>query len=200
VLSLTADAATLLAPFSDGGPLTIDGVVVTYVTDLEVTLPSAGAMHQAGYRWAGDNSWQTAPDISSILPAPGTSTQFLSGSPTVNNVSVCPEFVAVAPPNQSSGPCSIYKFTLSDTATYKFTTDWIGTAGAPDIDIYACSDSVVSAAAFNNNCFEDGGAGATNLKPQATANHKYTAGTHYFVIENYAGATSRNLYTTISRP
>jgi hypothetical protein len=59
---------------------------------------------------------------------------------------------------------------------------------------------VVSAAAFNNNCFEDGGAGATNLKPQATANHKYTAGTHYFVIENYAGATSRNLYTTISRP
>ena len=94
----------------------------------------------------------------------------------------------------------MFKFTLADTATFNFATDWVGTASAPDVDIYACADSIVSVAAFNANCFEDGGAGATGSKPQATGAYKYSAGTHYFVIENYDGTPSRNLYTTISRP
>ncbi|HUL01978.1 MAG TPA: hypothetical protein VLV16_01970 [Gemmatimonadales bacterium] len=195
VLGQSANAVTVLAPFSDVGPLTIDGVVVTYVTGLEVTLPSAGVMHQTGDHWAGANSWQTAPDITSILPGAGATTHFIATSPAASNVAVCPEGVLGF---GSSGPCVMFKFTLADSTVLNFTTDWIGTSAAPDIDVYACADSTV--AAFGANCFEDGGGGATGSKPQATGNFKYPPGTHYYVIENYAGATSRNLYTSISRP
>jgi hypothetical protein len=195
ILSLSANTITLLAPFSDAGPLTIDGVVVTYVTGLEVSLPSASSVHQTGDHWAGANSWQTAPSITSILPASGTSSNFIAGSPAVNNNAVCPEVVLGF---GSAGPCLMFQFTLADTATLSFTTDWEGDATAPDIDVYSCSDSTL--AGFGANCFEDGGNGATGAKPQSTGNFKYPAGTHYYVIENYAGSTSRNLYTTISRP
>lgn len=195
VLAKSANAVTVLVPFSDVGPLTIDGVVVTYVTGLETTLPSSGVMHQTGDHWAGANSWQTAPDITSILPGAGSTTHFIATSPASSNVAVCPEGVLGF---GSSGPCVMFKFTLPDSTVLNFTTDWIGAAAAPDIDIYSCADSTV--AAFGANCFEDGGGGATGAKPQATGNFKYPPGTHYFVIENYAGSTSRNLYTSISRP
>jgi hypothetical protein len=194
VLINTADSVVVLAPFSDPAPLTITGVVVTYVTGLEVTLPSSGTVQQTGDRWAGDGSWQTAPDITALLPAAGKSVKLLSGTGP-SNKAVCPEFALGF---GSKGPCMMFKFTLAATTTLNFTTDWEGTAAAPDIDIYACADSTV--ANFGAACFEDGGGGATASKPQATGNYAYAAGTHYFVIETYDGAASKNLYTTISRP
>jgi hypothetical protein len=92
----------------------------------------------------------------------------------------------------------MFKFTLADTATFNFRTDWEGEAAAPDVDIYACSDSTV--ANFGSACFEDGGNGATGAKPQATGAFQYSAGTHYFVIETYDGPPSKNMRTTIIRP
>ena len=194
IVFVNADSIKVLTPFSDPGALTITGVVTTFIPGLEVDLPSSVSVTQTGNRWAGDASWQTAPDITTLLPAAGQSAIMVSTTGAAN-VAVCPEGVLAF---GSSGPCMMYKFTLADTATYKFTTDWEGTAAAPDIDIYACSDSTL--ANFGAACFEDGGGGATGAKPQATANHKYTAGTHYFVIEDYAGAPSKNYITTISRP
>jgi hypothetical protein len=195
VLSKSATAVTMLTPASDVGPLEINGVVVTYVTGLEVNLPSSSIVHQTGDHWAGANSWQAAPDITSILPGSGQSTHFIAATPSTNNVAVCPEGVLAF---GSSGPCLMFKFTLGAPTTLNFTTDWTGTSSAPDIDIYSCSDSTL--ANFGAACFEDGGGGATGAKPQATGNFAYPAGTHYFVIETYAGPASRNLYTTISRP
>jgi hypothetical protein len=187
-----ANSIKVLTPFSDAGAPTITGVLPTFIPGLHLTLPTSVSVVQTGDRWAGDGSWQTAPNITALLPASGKSSKMISTTGPAN-VAVCPELAFA-----SSGPCMMFKFTLADTATYKFTTDWEGTATAPDVDIYVCSDSTV--ANFGTACFEDGGGGATSAKPQATANHKYTAGTHYFVIENYDGAPSKNYRTTISRP
>jgi hypothetical protein len=190
----TANALEVLVPFSDAGAVTITHVVVTFIPNTELTLPTSASVHQTGDRWVNDSSWHTAPDITAALPASGTSVQLVS-APGPANKAVCPEFVLAF---GSAGPCMMFKFTLADSTILNFTTDWEGGATNPDVDIYACSDSTL--ANFGTACFEDGGAGATSAKPQSTGNHKYPAGTHYFVIENFAGAASRNLYTTISRP
>jgi hypothetical protein len=192
IVLATAESLKVLTPFSTPAPLTITGIVTTFITGLEITLATGATVTQTGDFWAGDASWQTAPDITALLPASGKSSNMISTTGPAN-VAVCPELAFA-----SSGPCMMFKFTLADTATYKFTTDWEGTATAPDVDIYVCSDSTV--ANFGTACFEDGGGGATSAKPQAAANHKYTVGTHYFVIENYDGAPSKNYRTTISRP
>jgi len=193
IVSASAGSIKVLTPyFSTPSKLTITGIA--FIPGLELTLETIGSVTQTGDFWAADNSWQTAPDITALLPAAGTSTKMISTSGPAN-VAVCPEGVLGF---GSSGPCMMFKFTLADTATYKFTTDWEGTAAAPDIDIYVCGDSTV--ANFGASCFEDGGNGATGAKPQATVNFKYAAGTHYFVIENYDGAVSKNLRTTIARP
>jgi hypothetical protein len=151
-------------------------------------------VHQTGSYWAADSSWQTAPDITPLLPAAGQSSSIISG-PAPSNAAICPEFVLAF---GSAGPCMIFKFTLASTTTLNFTTDWEGGATSPDVDVYACSDSTL--ANFGTACFEDGGAGATSSKPQTTGPHAYPAGTHYFVIENYAGSASKNLRTTIAQP
>ena len=92
----------------------------------------------------------------------------------------------------------MFRFDLAAAANVSFTADWDGTT-ATDIDVYVCADSVVSAAAFNANCFEDGGAGATGAKPQTTGPaNAYGVGAHWFVIELYAGTTA-NTYVTIRR-
>ena len=192
VVFANADSVKVLVPFSSAGVLTITGIVTTFIPGLEVTLPTTTSVTQTGNYWAGDNSWQTAPDITAFLPASGKSSIIVSTSPAVNNQPVCPEG------GGSTGPCTMFKFTLADTATLRFSTDWEGTATAPDMDIYVCSDSTV--ANFGTACFECGGGGATASKPQAIANFKYSAGTHYLVIEDFDGATSKNLFTTISRP
>jgi len=194
IVFANAESIKVLTPFSDAGVLTITGVTTTFIPGLHVTLPTSASVTQTGNRWAGDGSWQTAPDIAAQLPAAGTSERMVSTTGPAN-VAVCPEAVLSF---GSSGPCMMYKFTLADTATYRFTTDWEGTAAAPDIDIYTCSDSTL--ANFGAACFEDGGGGATGAKPQTAANFKYPAGTHYFVIEIYDGPASRNVFTTISRP
>jgi len=209
MLTKTANTLTMIVPSSDPAPLTINGIVVTYVTGLEVTLPTASVVHQTGDRWAGLNSWQTAADLSGVLPASGANVQTLVGIPAVNNASVCPEVVLGF---GSAGPCMIFKFTLAATTTLNFTTDWASGDGGknPDMDTYACSDSTV--ANFGANCFEDGGAGAASNNPEITGNHAYAAGTHYFVIEYYAACDdtdptkcttdgkTRNYHLTISRP
>lgn len=192
IVSKTPDLIRVLVPFSSPGPLTIAGVNVTYVTGLRVSLPTSASVTQTGNRWAAASSWQTAPDISGLLPAAaGTSRMIVTrGTP---NVAVCPELSFA-----SAGPCMMFKFTLGATTTLNFTTDWEGTAAAPDVDVYVCADSVVANLA--NDCFVDGGSGATGAKPQTTGNDAYTAGTYWFVVEVYDGSGPRNAYVTIARP
>jgi len=194
ILSKTVDLLTVLAPAGTGA-WTINGVDVTYVPGLTVGLTTA-PITTTGSLWAASNSRQTAPNITSLIPAVGGGPTRMTVAPaSPNNSAVCPEAVL---PFGSSGPCMMFRFDLAAAANVSFSTDWDGTA-ATDIDVYVCADSVVSAAAFNANCFEDGGAGATGAKPQTTGpGNAYGAGAHWFVIELYAGTTA-NTYVTIRR-
>lgn len=194
ILTKSADQLTVLAP-AGSGPWTISGIVPTYVAGLEGTLPTDASVNTTGSLWAASNSWQTAPNISNLIPAPGGAPRRMTVAPvSPNNAAVCPE---VALGFGSAGPCMMFRFVLTDTATVRFTTDWDGTT-ATDVDVYVCADTTV--AGFGANCFEDGGAGATGAKPQSTGpTNTLPAGSHWFVIELYAGTTA-NTYVTISRP
>ena len=193
MLAKTADLLTVLAPAATG-PWTIAGVVVTYVPGLTVSLTTP-PVTPAASQWAASRSWQTAPNISNLIPAVGGASTRMTVPPvSPNNAAVCPE---VALGFGSAGPCMMFRFDLADTATVRFTTDWDGTT-ATDVDVYVCADTTV--AGFGVNCFEDGGAGATGAKPQSTGPaNTLPAGSHWFVIELYAGTTG-NTYVTISRP
>jgi len=195
ILSKTADALSVLVPFGPPGPYTISGIVPTYVAGLEGTLPSTAVVTVTGNQWAASNSWQTAPNISALVPAVGGAAAHMTVAPaSPNNKAVCPEFVLAF---GSGGPCMMFRVDLADTATVAFTTDWDGTT-ATDIDVYVCADSTT--ANFGTACFEDGGAGATGAKPQTTGpTNTLSAGTHWFVVEVYAGTTA-NAYVTIHRP
>ncbi len=194
ILSKTRDQLKVLVPFSNAGPLSITGIDVTYVSGLVVTLPTAATVTQTGNRWSGSVSWQTAPDISALLPSAASSSRMIV-TRGADNAAVCPE---VALGFGSTGPCMMFKYTVAATTTLNFTTDWEGTALAPDVDIYVCSDSTV--ANFGTACFVDGGSGATGSEPQTTGNDPYAAGTYWFVIEIYDGTGPRNAFVTISRP
>jgi hypothetical protein len=193
IAAKTPDLLTVVVPFSSAGPLTIGGVDVTYVTGLRATLPTTTTVTQSGGNpWAAASDWQTAPDITSLLPAAGSASHMVvtRGTP---NVAVCPELSFA-----SAGPCMMFKFTLAATTTLNFTADWEGTAAAPDVDIYVCADTVVANLA--NDCFVDGGSGATGAKPQTTGNDSYAPGTYWFVVEIYDGTGPRNAYITIRQP
>ena len=194
ILSKTADQLTVLVPAGPPGHFTISGIVPTYVSGLEGTLNSTTIVTPTGNQWAASNSWQTAPDISSLVPAVGGAATHMTVAPaSPNNKDVCPEVVLGF---GSSGPCMMFKLVLADTATVAFTTDWDGTT-ATDLDVYVCPDSAL---ANFGNCFEDGGGGATGAKPQTTGpTNTLSAGTHWFVIEVFAGTTA-NAYVTIHRP
>jgi hypothetical protein len=197
VVAQTADQLKVLVPFSDPGTLSFTNVALTYLAGSLVSLPGSVSVTQTGDFWGtAPTSWQTAPDITALLPASGATSGILVTDPSVSNAAVCPE---AALGFGSSGPCMMFKFVLADTATLNFTTAWEGDAFTPDVDIYACADSTV--ANFGNTCFEDGGTGATGSLPQATGNHQYPAGVHWFVIEVFDNSSpTKNITTTISRP
>lgn len=187
IQSATADALQVVVPyFSGGGPLTIDGIEVTYVPGLAVTLPSADDVAQTGDFWTGDEAYTTAPTLT--LPASGATGEMITTF-GADNFAMCAETA----PNfdfGSTGPCVIYQFTVSATTTLTFTADWDSDA---DLDIYACS------APDPLSCFEEGFGGATTAQPQ-TFTFDFPAGTHYFVVENYDGVSTDNIYVTISQP
>lgn len=204
VLSVTANAITFLAPnIAKADSIHISGVNVTYA-GVSLNLGTTTLIHTSADFWGpADTSYATAPDISSILPPDTlTTTHLIAAQPTAaNGATQCPEVVQGF---GSTGPCAIFKFTLAAPTALSFNTDWDGVDGGnPDIDIYTCS---------NNNpatCdFEDGGAGATGKKPQATKIFTFPAGTHYFVVELFAacdnspgcsGNPPTNLIVTIGR-
>lgn len=194
ILSKTADTLVVLVPAGAPAPWTISGIDVTYVPGLRVSLPTA-TITPTGNMWAASSSWQTAPNITALIPATGATASMIVPPVSPNNVAVCPEAVLSF---GSAGPCMMFRFDLADTMTVRFRADWDGTT-ATDVDIYVCADSVVSVAAFNANCFEDGGQGATSAKPQTTGAAQFAVGSHWVVIELYAGTTA-NTYVTILRP
>lgn len=197
LVSKTADTVKVIVPYGAGpGPLTISGIAVTYLPGASVSLNTAANVVVTGDFWAGDSSWQTAPDITARLPVLNGTSLFIvtTGRP---NASKCPEVVLGF---GSTGPCMMFRMSLADTATYSFSVDWQGGASSPDIDIYACSDSTVSVASFNSACFEDGGGGATGAKPQEINSYQFPAGDHWFVIEIFGGGSSDNIAVTITRP
>lgn len=195
VAGASADTVAVLVPFGTSGVPVISGVVVTYVAGLETELAATTSVTQSGAKWTAMDSWQTAPDITSLLPGAGGTSVLLINLPATDNSAVCPE---VALGFGSAGPCSMLKFTVAAATSLNFTVDWVGDATDPDVDVYSCSDSTV--ANFGAACFEDGGNGATGSKPQTTKSFTYPAGTHWFVVENYAGTQSKNIYITITNP
>jgi hypothetical protein len=194
IVSKTPDQLRVLVPWSNAGPLTISGVDVTYVPGLRASLATTASFTPGSTNpFAGASSWQTAPDITNRLPAAAGQTSHLIVTRGADNVAVCPELSF-----GSAGPCMMFRYTVGAPTALNFTTDWEGTAAAPDVDIYVCADTVVANLA--NDCFVDGGSGATGAKPQTTGNDTYPAGTYWLVVEVYDGAGPRNAYVTITRP
>lgn len=194
-ISKTPDQLQFLAPFSDPGPITIDGVAVTYVPGLVVTLNTSASFTQTGTDpFPGDNAWNTAPDITSLLPASGATAWFLATAPASNAAGICPETRFGFGP---VGPCAIFKFTLAAPATITFTTDWDG--GSADSDFLICSDS--TAASFSNTtfvpCAADGLGGASSAKPEVAGGVSYAAGTYWFVAQDFDGGGVKNFYVKV---
>ncbi|HTY06348.1 MAG TPA: hypothetical protein VMC86_07515 [Gemmatimonadales bacterium] len=178
ILSKAADSLVVAVPAFTADSMRFTGIVVTYSGS---TLALATVPVTAGTNaYAGSDAYVPGFDLTPQLPASGSSVVLYPAQPLANNAPACPEvYLGFG----SSGPCLIFKFTLAAPATLDFTADWPGAnASNPDIDIYSCSGATASTACD----FEDGGAGATGLKPQSTGNHTYPAGTHYFIIEYYA--------------
>jgi hypothetical protein len=199
IVAKTADQLKVLVPVSTGGPLTIVGISVTYVTGLVVTLPTTATVTPTGNRWAPSVSWQTAPDWTPMVPAAAASTNRAIVTLPSGNAAVCPEVVMAF---GSSGPCAMFKVTLAAPTALRFRVDWTGTGTNPDVDLEVCSDTTL--ANFNGTtgapCDFEGFGGATGAKPQITNNRTYAAGTWWFVIENFAGTPSKNHYVEIIRP
>ena len=206
VLSASADSVYLLVPYSDSGKLTISGITLPYAPGAHFTLPTKGALQQIGDRWAADSSWQTAPDITSLLPAAaGDTAQIIMTPPASNNQSICPGFVTGQTPTDTAflvptGPCAMFKFTLADSTKLNILSTWEGDSLHPDFNVYVCSDSTV--ANFGTACFEEGGAGVTGKKPEKTGVFKYPGGTHWLVVDIFSGLAAglkENNYISIIR-
>jgi hypothetical protein len=188
--SKTADQLQVLVPFSDPGPLSITGVVVTYVAGLTVTLPTAASFTQTGGDpFPGANEWQTAPDITSLLPGAGQSSLFLAAPPSSNPAGTCPEERFAFGP---SGPCALLRFTLAAPTTISFEVDWDGPSA--DVDVVICNDSTAAAYATFAPCVADGFAGAGSSKPEVAGGVSYPAGTYWVAIQDYEGTGVRNYF------
>jgi hypothetical protein len=189
IFSLTRDTIKMLAPFSNAGALTVSHVQVTYVTGLAVTLKTAQGVAQSGSLWTpADTGYATAPQVA-LPTTTGGKTLFLTDMlGTYTNDADCGEGTGAG----GIGKCAIFKYVATGTDSLSFSVDWEGTASDPDIDIYSCDNTGVA------GCFEDNGSGATGSKPQVFR-LKPTAGTHYYVIEVYAGAPPANIVTTITK-
>lgn len=186
IFSATTDSLIVVTPFGATGAATITGVTVTFIPGLVGTLPSAFTVTQTGDFWSGDDAFATAPALP-LPAAAGQSRAIVTNVTSTNNSAICAE---VSLGFGSTGPCMIYRFDLAADTDLDFGMDWDGGA---DMDFYVCPDNVPG------NCFEDGGGGATGAHPEATG-ATFTAGTHYLVIERYAGASPTNITVTITRP
>jgi hypothetical protein len=206
-ISKTPDALQVLAPFSSAGPIKIDGVKVTYVAGLVVTLNTSSSFTQTGSDpFPGDNAWNTAPDITPLLPATGQTAWVLATAPASNpSPTICPEYrLFTADFGPPAGKCALFKFTLAAPATLTFTTDWDG--GSGDSDFLICSDSTAASfdsvstdPGFGNPCIADGLAGASSSKPEVAGGVVYAAGTYWFAAQDFDGGGVKNFYIKIER-
>jgi len=189
IIAKSTDTIRVLVPFSTAAPITIAGVLVTsYTPPLAVTLPSSVTVTQTGDQWGtGDTSYATAPTIP--IPPAGASFKMLTNFGPANGPN-CAEFGPPSP-NNSIGPCVIYKFTLAAPTALTFSTAWPTTG---DMDTYVCDASGLA------GCFESGGSGAGSNNPEVISTATYAAGTHYFVIEQFRGPQPNNMVVTITAP
>jgi len=203
---VTADSVVVVAPFgSSAGVLTITNVNVLYHAGLVQDLPTTRRVRVTGDLWpAGDTSYATAPNLFTVLPLPavGDSVHTITNLGP-NNFTHCAEYGPAGPPNFSTGPCVIYKFTVAgpDSLNLLLRVDWDNDA---DIDVYACDGTGFA------GCFESGGTAASGRKPEYLQNplvggvrtptaFKYPPGDHYFVLELFDGDKPDNMYVTIYR-
>lgn len=185
----TTDSLVVPVPFGASGPLSIEGIDVTYVPGLLATLSTATAVTQTGRFWTGDDAYATAPTLTLPANSGDTIAYVTNLDLATDNSAICPEVVFGF---GSSGPCAIYKFTVGADTDLNFQLIW-AEADATDIDFYMCPD------ATTNNCFEDGGGGATGNDPENTGG-TFAAGTHYVILEKYAGPKPANMVLIISKP
>ena len=196
ILSATADQIQVVVPFGDPGPITISNIVVTYVPGLVVTLPTSSNFTPTGDPFPGNNEWQTAPDITSLIPATGVSPVFVATGTAGNPALTCAEDRFGFGP---AGNCSIFKFTLAAPTTISFEVNWDG--GSGDVDAVICSDSAL--ASFDvtfttfDPCANDGLGGAGSSQPEVAGGVLYAAGTYWLVTQDFDGGGALNYYIKI---
>src|SRR5207244_1502098 len=133
VVSAPATQLKVVVPFSSAESVRLGGTLLPYVVGKEFTVPTSQIVTQTGDVYGtNDAAFTTAPVIA--LPAAvAESTAFITDVGAANNTQ-CAE----AGSGAGSGPCMLFKFTVTsaDPVNFTFTTNWDGDA---DIDIYACS-------------------------------------------------------------
>jgi len=149
ITSQTADAITVIVPRPDDlapAPLTVEDVVVSYVTGLKATLPTA-ATHTVENTYSDSDAPDPAdPDANFTVTAGGAPIVFYDGYTSA----VCDDGVG--------GDCDrFYTITLAGTTTFKVDLEWYTAA---DVDLLFCD---VGCANFVGNF-----AGATGANPESS--------------------------------
>jgi hypothetical protein len=149
ITSQTADAITVIVPQPDNfdpAPLTVENVVVSYVTGLKATLPTA-AVHTVVNTYSDSDAPDPVdPDANFAVTSGGAPIVFYDGYTSA----VCDEGVG--------GDCDrFYTLTLTGTTTFTVQLEWYTAA---DVDLLFCN---AGCAALVGNT-----AGATGANPESS--------------------------------
>jgi pre-peptidase len=170
---MVSHSATTLkfVPFPGGaaGPVTVNGVGLTYASTLSLSLPSTASFTvPAGL--TGTGSLATAPAFT--IPAAGSTKLFID------------EGITAAVPqctNSALGsPCRVYKITLAAGRSFDMTATW---GGEQDMGIYFLNSA--GTLTFTPGACDDKGDGAAGQPESCTIT--LAAGTFYMVAVNFSG-------------
>ncbi|MFN8650785.1 MAG: hypothetical protein U0133_02635 [Gemmatimonadales bacterium] len=156
------------APGSGAGPVTVNGVGLSYATTLSLSLPTQ-ASFTAPAALAGTGALATAPALT--IPATGASrVQFDAGA-----TAAVPECI-----NELDGhPCRVYKVTLAAGRTFDMSATW---GGEQDLGLYfLTSGGALTTAPGFCDAAGDGSQG----QPEA-CRITLGAGTFYLVVANFS--------------
>jgi hypothetical protein len=173
----TANTFRFLAPPGAVGLVTINGVLLDAAPQFSLSLTNVDTMtvDSAVTPLTGTTSTATAPDALT-QPALGESTGFFDGG----------AFTGADITADGGIAAKYYKFTVTESASYHFITNW---AGAADLDAEVCSDAACS----------DGGVFAgTGVDQPEDGSLVLAPGTYYVVVVLFAGTAPANFSVQVT--
>lgn len=168
VTSIAADSSAISfvpVPGSGTGPVNIDGIALSFLTSVSLSLPSQPTLAVGP---GGGDAFGTAPTLA--IPGTGITATYYDAGPFVTGPAVCS--------NSLGGPCRIYKFTVAASTSISFSASWSNTT---DLGIYFSTTG--SNVVVTTGC--DGhGNGAAGQPESCTGT--FPAGTYYVIVDSFA--------------